>query len=107
MSGVRVRLNQPRLRKIAGVQLRPGIQRLTGEEWSAVRKHPIGAANIERGVLQEVESRGRGRPSADDLIAEIAETYDVERLHQLQQDSRKTVADAATKQLEAIESAGG
>jgi len=103
--GVKVRLNEPRLRKLAGVELRPGLQRISQESWRRIQKHPIAAEKIEKGIVQEVKSSKSGRPSASDLVAEIKETYDVKRLEELSKDSRKTVAEAAQQQLDKINSA--
>ena len=104
---MKVRLREPRLRKIAGVQLRPGLQRVDDEAWKAIKKHPVGASLIGKGTLEEVKAKSAGRPSADDLVAEIAETYDVARLRELEKDSRKTVSEAASKQLESINATAG
>ena len=107
MADAKVRMNEPRLRRIAGVDFRPGLQRVPGEGWVKVKKHPIGARLIERGVLEEVKTKGPGRPSADDVVAEIAETYDMEALRAHAEDSRKSVAEAAKAQIEKIEAAAG
>ena len=102
MADAKVRMTEARLRKVAGVQFRPGIQRVSGDGWAAVKKHPIGAALIERGVLEEVKAKGPGRPSADDLVGEIRETYDVATLRGFVEDGRKTVSEAAQAQLDKI-----
>ena len=107
MADAKVRLNEPRLRRIAGADLRPGLQRLSGDQWAAVKKHPIGARLVERGVIEEVKSAKPGRPSADDVVAEIAETYDMEALKAHAEDSRKSVAEAAKAQIEQIEATAG
>ena len=104
---MRVRLTEARFRKVAGVQFIPGLQRVDDEQWKAVKSHPIGKALIDRGVLEEVKNKGKGRPSNDDLIAEIAETYDMERLRELSGHKTKKVAEAAQAQIDAINAAGG
>lgn len=123
MSVVKVSLMEPRLRKVAGVNLHPGLQAISENDWAAMKKHPIGAQLIERGVIvervakkkanadvepvaepQEVEQEEAAKPvKAADLVAEIAETYDVARLRELSEDSRKTVSEAASEQLLKIE----
>lgn len=107
MADAKVRMTEARLRKVAGVDFRPGLQRVPAEGWAKVKKHPIGAKLIERGVLEEVKAKGRGRPSADDLVAEIKETYDVATLKGYLSDSRQSVADAAQAQLDAIDAQAG
>ena len=102
MADAKVRMTEARLRKVAGVHFRPGLQRVAGESWAAVKKHPIGKKLIERGVLEEVKAKGPGRPSADDLVAEIRETYDVETLKGHLDDRRKSVSCAAQEQLDKI-----
>lgn len=106
MADAKVRMTENRLRRVAGVQFRPGLQRVAGESWAVVKKHPIGAKLIERGILEEVKGKGPGRPSADDLVAEIRETYDVETLRGYAGDSRKTVSQAAQEQLDKINAQG-
>ena len=107
MSGAKVRLTEARLRSVAGVHFRPGLQRVSAEEWAKVKRHPIGAKLIERGVFEEVKAKGPGRPSADDLISEIGETYDMERLKELAGDKRTTVSEAAQAQIDRINEAAG
>lgn len=107
MADAKVRLNEPRLRRIAGADLRPGLQRLSGDQWAAVKKHPIGARLVERGVIEEVKAKGPGRPSADDLVAEIRETYDMERLKELAGDKRTAVSEAAQAQIDRINAQAG
>ena len=105
---VRIRLTQPRLRKIAGVQLRPGLQSLSSEDWAKVKAHPIGAANLDRGVLVEVETKGQesqGNLSANDLVEQMPEVFDVEALKKYAEDKRSTVAKAANEQLQKINDA--
>lgn len=104
---MRVRLTEARFRKVAGVQFIPGLQRVSDDEWKAVKAHPVGKALIDRGVLEEVKSKGKGRPSNDDLISEIAETYDMDRLRELAGHKTKKVAEAAQAQIDRINSAGG
>ena len=106
MTDAKVRMTENRLRRVAGVQFRPGLQRVAGDSWAAVKKHPIGAKLIERGVLVEVKAKGPGRPSTDDLVAEIRETYDVETLKGHLGDKRKSVSGAAQEQLDRINAQG-
>jgi len=106
MADAKVRMTEARLRKVAGVQFRPGLQRVDGEAWAAVKKHPIGAKLIERGILEEVKAKGPGRPSADDIVADIRETYDVEALKGHLGDKRKSVSGAAQEQLDKINAQG-
>lgn len=108
--GVKVRLIEPRLRRVAGVDLHPGLQEVTDKEWQRIRRHPIGAKLIERGIIVErrnktqVEEAPAPAPArAADLVEEIRETFDVHRLRELAEDSRKTVSEAATEQLAKIE----
>ena len=110
--GVKVRLIEPRLRRVAGVDLHPGLQEVTGKEWQRISRHPIGAKLIERGIIVERKPKAKAKaeekaaePSnrAADLVEEIRETYDVHRLRELAEDSRKTVSEAATEQLAKIE----
>lgn len=103
---VRIRLNEARLRKVAGVQLIPGLQSVTDDQWAAISKHPTGAIWIERGVVEAVKRKGPGRPSAVDLAAEASETYDMDRLKELAADSRTTVSNAAQAQIDKINAAG-
>ena len=107
MADAKVRMTEARLRKVAGVVFRPGLQRVSADEWAKVKKHPIGARLIERGVLEEVKAKGPGRPSADDLVAEIKETYDMERLKELAGDKRTTVSEAAQAQIDRINAQAG
>lgn len=109
---VRVRLTQPRLRKIAGVQLRPGLQSVSDEQWAKIAQHPVGAANLEKGVLVEVGSKKeaegpRSEPTAAELAEQMADVYDVEALRKHAEDKRATVAKAAKDQLAKIEAAKG
>lgn len=67
----------------------------------------VGKDLIERGKAKHAQGRptgdgggGNKQPSANDLIAEIRETENVERLEELTEDSRKTVADAARARLD-------
>jgi len=108
--GVKVRLIEPRLRRVAGVDLHPGLQEVTDKEWQRISRHPIGAKLIERGIIVErkpkakaVEKAAEPSNRAADLVEEIRETYDVHRLRELSEDSRKTVSEAATEQLAKIE----
>ena len=108
--GVKVRLIEPRLRRVAGVDLHPGLQEVTDKEWQRMSRHPIGAKLIERGIIVERKTKAKAvekaaEPSnrASDLVEEIRETYDVHRLRELSEDSRKTVSEAATEQLAKIE----
>ena len=108
--GVKVRLIEPRLRRVAGVDLHPGLQEVTDKEWQRMSRHPIGAKLIERGIIVErkpkskaVEKAAEPSNRAADLVEEIRETYDVHRLRELAEDSRKTVSEAATEQLAKIE----
>lgn len=107
MADVKVRVNQPRFRRVSGVQLRPGLQRVTGEQWKKISSHPVGVSLIEKGVIEEVKAKSPGRPSAADLAAEVAETYDMERLRELAGDTRKTVSEAAQAQIERINATAG
>lgn len=106
MADVKVRMTENRLRRVAGVNFRPGLQRVTESGWADVKSHPVGKSLISRGVLEEVRSKGAGRPSADDLVAEIRETYDMETLKGHLDDKRKTVAEAAQAQIDKINAAG-
>ena len=106
MADAKVRMTEARLRRVAGVQFRPGLQRVPADGWAKVKKHPIGAKLIERGVLEEVKAKGRGRPSADDLAAEIRETYDVATLKGYLDDGRQAVVAAAQEQLDRINAQG-
>lgn len=101
--GVKVRLNEARLRSIAGVRIVPGLQSLSDDDWKRVKAHPSGKALMEKGLMEEVRGKKPGRPSADDLVDEIAEVYDMPRLRELADDSRKKVADAAKAQIKRIE----
>jgi len=112
MSEVKVALMEPRLRTVAGVNLHPGLQGIAADQWEAINAHPIGAQLVERGVLVERVAKRKATatteakpaaPKAADLVDEIRETYDVHRLRELAEDSRKTVAEAATEQLAKIE----
>ena len=113
MGDVRVRLREPRLRKVAGVQFRPGIQRISREEWVSVQTHPVGAAMVNRGVLDELKSKAEvneperdpGDKLASELVADMPEVYDMAWLRQLAEDERVTVARAAKEQIEKIEAA--
>lgn len=102
----KLRLTEPRLRKVAGVQLRPGLQAVTEEQFRAIKAHPNGAALLDKGILEEVKAKP-GRPSTDDLLAEIAETYDMDRLRDLAQDKRSAVAEAAQAQIDKINAQAG
>ncbi|TQE99493.1 MAG: hypothetical protein FKY71_08280 [Spiribacter salinus] len=111
---VRVKLTEARLRKIAGVQLRPGLQSVTDDQWAAIEKHPIGQAWLETGVLVAVKSKEGGPPAppsgeatAQQLVADMPEIFDVEALREHAKDSRSTVAKAASDQLAKIEAAKG
>jgi len=113
---VKVRLMEPRLRTVAGVNLHPGLQEVTDQEWKRIQRHPIGASLVERGVIVERKTKtkqpaatGASTETADkpakaaDLVEEIRETYDVHRLRELADDNRVTVSEAATEQLAKIE----
>lgn len=101
--GAKVRLNEARLRSIAGVRIVPGLQSLSDDDWKRVKAHPSGKALMEKGLMEEVQGKKPGRPSADDLVAEIAEVYDMARLRELAEDNRKKVAEAAKAQIDHIE----
>lgn len=109
--GMKVRLTEPRLRRVAGVDLHPGLQEVTDKEWQKIQRHPIGASLVKRGIIAERASKAKAEPTSEpagpvkaaDLVEEIRETYDVARLRELENDSRKTVAEAATEQLLKIE----
>ncbi len=112
MAEVKVSLMEPRLRKVAGVNLHPGLQAISDSDWAAINKHPIGASMVERGIIVErkpkvAKSEPKDKPEtparAADLVAEIADTFDVARLRDLSEDSRKTVSEAAVEQLAKIE----
>ena len=107
-----LKLTEPRLRRVGGVRLVPGVNRLSDAEAKKVTGHPIGRALAERGVIVKMEAKPaakaedapkRGRPSNDDLVAEIAETYDVERLRELSGHKTKKVSEAAKAQIEKID----
>ncbi len=116
MSDVKVALMEPRLRTVAGVNLHPGLQAVSSDDWSAIAGHPIGAQLIERGVIVQrkvkrkpdlaPETEAKPAPRAAELVEEIRDTYDVTRLRELAEDSRKTVAEAAGEQLHKIEGMG-
>lgn len=97
----KLRLTEPRFRKVAGVQLRPGLQAVTEDQFRAIKAHPNGAALLDKGILEEVKAKP-GRPAVDALVADIAETYDMDRLRELVQDSRKAVSQAAQAQIDKI-----
>lgn len=113
MAEVKVSLMEPRLRKVAGVNLHPGLQAISESDFAAITKHPIGASLVERGIIVERKPKAakaeapQDKPEpparAADLVAEIADTFDVARLRELSEDSRKTVSEAATEQLAKIE----
>lgn len=113
MAEVKVSLMEPRLRKVAGVNLHPGLQAISESDFAAITKHPIGASLVERGIIVERKPKAekveapQEKPEqparAADLVAEIADTLDVTRLRELAEDSRKTVSEAATEQLAKIE----
>lgn len=116
---VKVRLIEPRLRRVAGVDLHPGLQEVTDKEWTRIKRHPIGASLVERGIIVErvvktkepvveepVAEPVEAKPVATravDLVEEIRETFDVHRLRELANDSRVTVSEAANEQLVNIE----
>jgi len=117
--GVKVRLIEPRLRTVAGVNLHPGLQEVTDKEWKRIQRHPIGASLVDRGIIVERKSKAaepvveepvaepvEAKPvatKAADLVEEIRETFDVHRLRELSDDSRVTVSEAAKEQLAKIE----
>lgn len=103
----KVRMNEASLRRIAGVQFRPGLQGVDPDGWEQVKSHPIGAKLIERGILEEVKGSKSGRPSADAVVDEIKETYDVEELKRHLEDGRKKVSEAAQAQIDKINSTAG
>jgi len=122
MAEVKVSLMEPRLRKVAGVNLHPGLQAISESDFAAITKHPIGASLVERSIIVERKPKAaksekveapQDKPEpqdmpepparAADLVAEIADTFDVARLRELSEDSRKTVSEAATEQLAKIE----
>jgi len=116
MAEVKVSLMEPRLRKVAGVNLHPGLQAISESDFAAITNHPIGASLVERGIIVERKPKAakaekveapQDKPEppvrAADLVAEIADTFDVVRLRELSEDSRKTVSEAATEQLAKIE----
>jgi len=104
--GVKVRNNQARMQRIEGVTFAPGLNSVAEDNWKRIQKHPIGAKKIEKGLLEEVQAKGK-EPSAAELAKEIPEIYDMARLQDLAADSRKKVADAAQAQIDKINAAGG
>lgn len=109
---MKVKVTEPRLRRVAGVRLVPGVNRLSDADGKKVASHPIGKALIDKGILVEIDAKPaakadaapkRGRPSNDDLVAEISETYDVERLRELVGHKTKKVSEAAKAQVEKID----
>ena len=98
----KIRMNEPTVRRIKGVQLRPGLQAVDDDKWGKIKKHPIGAKLIERGVLEEVKAKRPGRPSADDVASDMADIYDMDTLKGYLEDSRKTVSEAAQAQIDKI-----
>lgn len=64
-----------------------------------------GRAKLAQGRPSGGRAEGGGSkpPTANQLIAEIAETDDVERLQELAKDSRKTVSEAASARLDELD----
>lgn len=103
---VKVRLTEPRLRRVAGVDLHPGLQQVSDQEWQKIQRHPIGASLVKRGIIVERKPKVQEKPQSNravDLVEEIRETFDVHRLRELAEDSRVTVSEAAKEQLAKIE----
>ena len=87
---------------------------LSAEQLEELRSHPF----VKEGWLRIESSGGDSAPAepeneapaqpaknARDLVAEIAEETDEERLYALVEDSRKSVSEAAAKRLEELEEA--
>jgi len=103
---VKVRNNQARMQRIEGVTFAPGLNSVAEDNWKRIQKHPIGKQKIEKGLLEEVQAKGKEQ-SATELAKEIPEIYDMVRLQELAEDSRSTVAQAAQKQIDKINAASG
>lgn len=97
----RVRLNEPRPRRAAGVQLLPGLQSVPDERWAELKRHPIVRVWIERGILEELKAKAKAR--AKMAPGDVAEIYDMAALRALLDDSDPAVAGAAQAQIDRID----
>ena len=97
----KVRLNQARIYRVGGIRLLPGINTVSDEQWSVAKANPVVARKIERGDIVEVEAKKS--TGAQDVVAEVKETFDMATLREYAKDSRKTVAEAAEKQIAKID----
>lgn len=97
---MKLKYNKPSTLTVCGVRLLPGINVIEDEELSeAILAHPLTKKWVDRGII-EVISRDTIMPK------DVAEIYDVKKLKELAESSKKAVAEAARKQLEKIEKEG-
>ncbi|MFC3227337.1 hypothetical protein ACFOGJ_08860 [Marinibaculum pumilum] len=120
---MRLRLTLPTVIHGKGLRLMPGINVVDDAAGEAFLRHPLIAARVAMGQIQVVrhlppapidetddndpgagggEGAGDERP-AGEIVAEIAETYDMARLREYLSHPRKTVAAAAEKQIAKID----
>jgi hypothetical protein len=99
---IKVKLNEARIRSCAGVRFLPGINYIDPAKWQQVEKNPIAISWIKKGIIEPVAQPEEAAPTARGLVADMPDLYDMARLRELAEDSRKTVADAANKQIERI-----
>lgn len=97
----KVRLNQAKIYRVGGVRLLPGINTVSDDLWSVAKTNPVVARKIERGHIVEVEAKKS--TGVQDVVAEVKETFDMATLREYAKDSRKTVAEAAEKQIAKID----
>lgn len=94
---------EPNERIKSGGEYRPANQVCDVPEGVGKDLIARGKAKPAAGRPATGQSGGSKKPTAAELVAEIADMEDVDRLQELAEDSRKTVSDAACARLDEIE----
>ena len=96
-----VRLNDVRIRRVAGERLVPGLNHVKPGSWQKMQEMPACRRLMERGVIVPQGSEAK-EPNAKELVEGMSQINDPDRLRKLAQDGRKQVAQAAQRRLEEI-----
>ena len=110
---VRVKHNAARVRSFGAVVLYPGTNRLNDADYEAVKGRKLWQERVKSGVIVVLDSapvadvtvEQGGKPAlsaADQLIEEINDCYNVDRLNELADHKTKKVRDAAKARLEEV-----
>lgn len=116
---IRVRYKSPSVYNFGQVRLLPGINRVDEKNYKSVSTHPMWQKRVASGViviLDEVESpaassaaveakpkkSSSSRRSAEDIIAEISDTFDHKTLSIYAEHRNKKIAEAARQRLAVV-----